>query len=109
MIHAIPLEDWVIDILILKRELNIEIHFKITLRLTNQTEVAVVDQDLNIGQTELSTNGEFFNQELEIIVAREPHNRAGGIGRDHTECGGYRPAQGACLAAVNPLSRAEDV
>ena len=79
MVNTISLEGLVIDVLVVKGELHTEIHIEIALRLANQTEVAVVDQDLHERQTELRASGQLFNEELKVIVTSQTHHGAGGV------------------------------
>ena len=109
MVDTIALEGLVFHVLVVKGQLHAVVHLKAALRLANQAKVAVVDQHLHIGQLELGPGSQFLNQELEVVVAGDAHHGAGGVGCHHAQRGRQGPAQGARLAAVDPLARAVDV
>ena len=60
---------------------------------------------MDIGQVELGTDREFLDEELEVVVSRQPHHGGVGVGGDHTEGGGHRPPERSGLTAVDPVPR----
>ena len=80
VINAIALEVLVIDVDVVKGELDAVVHLKATLRLANQAKVAVIHQHHDEWQMELRANSQLFNQELEIIVTGKANDRLRWIG-----------------------------
>ncbi len=81
------------------------VHVEAALRLTDQPEIRVVHDDVHIRQLELRTGREFFDHELEVVVARQRDDLALRIGRPHAEHGRNGPAVRAGLTAVDPVAR----
>ena len=107
MIDAVAPEFRRVDVL--ERELHAIIHLEAALRLADQAEIAVVHDDMDVGQIELRADRQLLDQELEIVVAGNRHDLAVRIGDARAERGGNRPAERARLAAVDPVARLEDV
>ena len=68
MVHAVALQHVVVHILVLKSQLHAEVHLKAALALAYQAQVAVVDEDVHIGQAKLGAHGQLFHHELEVVV-----------------------------------------
>jgi hypothetical protein len=49
--------------------LNGVVHVEAALRLPDQPQVRVVHHDVHVRQVELGADGEFFDHELEVVVA----------------------------------------
>src|SRR5690606_12968771 len=102
VIHTITFGFRGIDIV--KGQLHTIVHLKAALCLTNQTQVGVVDQNVQVRQLELCAHGQLFNHELEVVVARNGHHFTAWVSRNHTQSGRNGPAQRACLTAVDPVA-----
>src|SRR5439155_9378305 len=91
VVDAVDAEFWRVDVL--ERELHMIIHLKAALRLTDQAEIGIVHDDVDVGQLELRADRELFDQELEIVIARECDDLSGRIGGAYAEGRGQRPAE----------------
>ena len=60
---------------------------------------------MNVGQVELRPDREFLDEELEVVVSRQPHHGGVGVGGDDAEGGGHRPPEWSGLTAVDPVPR----
>ena len=89
---------------VVERQLHAVVHFKPTLCLTDQTQVGIVHHHVDVRQLELRAHGQFFDHELEVIVAGQRHHLAARVGLHHAECSRNGPAQRAGLAAVDPVA-----
>ena len=54
---------------VLEGEADLEVHSEAALRLADQAEIGIVHDDVDVGQLELGADGQFLDQELEVIVA----------------------------------------
>jgi hypothetical protein len=59
------------------------------------------------GKVELRPDRQFFDQELEVVVARQSDYCGGGVGGDNTQGRRHRPAEWSGLAAVDPVAGLE--
>ena len=89
---------------VLERQLHMIIHVEPALRLADQPEIRIVHDDMDVGQLELRADREFFDQELEIVIARERDDLPIGIGGAHAERRRQRPAQRTCLSGIDPVA-----
>ncbi|MNF66070.1 hypothetical protein D3C84_478530 [compost metagenome] len=64
---------------------------------------------MDVRQVELRTDRQFFDHELEVVVAGQRHHGARGVGLDHAEGRRNGPAERAGLAAVDPVARLVDM
>ena len=78
---------------IVEGEAHFEIHVQPALRLADEAEIGIVHDHMQVRQLVLGTNGQFLDHELEIIVARQRHDRPLRIGRTHAERCRQRPAE----------------
>ena len=60
---------------------------------------------MQIGQLVLRADGELFDHELKVVIARERDDLAMGVGCAHAKRGRKRPAQRPGLAAIDPVAR----
>jgi hypothetical protein len=81
------------------------VHVEAALGLADQAQVGVVHHHVQIGQLELGADGQLFDHELEVVVAGDGHHLALGVGGTHAEGRRDGPAEGAGLAAVDPVAR----
>src|SRR5690606_860794 len=102
VIHTITFGFRGVDVV--KGQLYTIVHLEATLCLTDQTQVGVVDQNMDVRQLELRAYGQLFNHELEVVVARNGHHFTTWVSGNHAQCGGNGPAQWACLTAVDPVT-----
>jgi hypothetical protein len=58
------------------------------LRLADQAEIGVVHDDVDVGQLVLCAHRQFLDHELEVIVARQRHDGAVGIGGANASAAG---------------------
>ena len=79
VVHAKTLQGGVVHVLVVKRQLHAVVHVELALRLPNQAQVAVVHQDMHIGQTKLRPHRQLFDQKLEVVVTRQAHHLARGV------------------------------
>src|SRR3569623_286838 len=93
---------------VVERELHLVIHIEAALRLTDQAEIGVVHDDVDVGQLELRTDRKLLDQELEVVVARPRHALAIRVCRTHAQRGGQRPAERTGLPGVAPVVRLVD-
>ena len=54
---------------VLERQLHMVIHVEAALGLTDQTEIGVVHDHMDVGQLELRADSQFLDQELKVVVA----------------------------------------
>ncbi|MNN75673.1 hypothetical protein D3C81_1919910 [compost metagenome] len=54
---------------VVEGETDLEVHIKAALRLTNEAEIGIVHDHMNVRQLVLCTDRQFLDHELEIIVA----------------------------------------
>ena len=72
---------------------DLEVHLEAALRLPDQAEIGVVHDDMHIGQLELGADRQLLDQELEIIVAGERHDRrSGSAARTPSAAGSVQPS-----------------
>ncbi len=90
---------------VVERELHAEVHIELALALADETEVGVVDHDVDVGQLELRAHCQLLDEKLEVVVAGNGHHVRGRIGHAHAERSGHGPAQRARLAGVDPVAR----
>ena len=107
MVHAVAVQFRRIDVL--ERELDLIVHLEAALRLPDQPEIRVVDDDMDVGELELSADRQFLDQELEIIVAGQRHDAALGVSRPDAQCRRQRPAERAGLTGIDPAARLVNV
>ena len=81
---------------VLERELDLEVHVEAAPGLTDQAEIGVVNEHMDVRQPELRTDGQFLDQELEVIVT--------GNG-DHVGAGGRRRTRRVRPAASSRAGR----
>ena len=79
------------------------VHVEVPLRLADQPQIGVVHDHMDVGQVELRPDREFLDEELEVVVSRQPHHGGVGVGGDDTEGGGHRPPEWSGLTAVDPV------
>ena len=94
---------------VLEGEAEPRIHREAALRLADQAEIGIVHDDVDVGQLVLRADRQFLDHELEIIVARQRHDVAVGIGRAHAERRRQRPAERTGLPAIDPVARLVDM
>ena len=87
---------------VLETELDTVVHVEAALALTDQPQVAVVDQHMDVGQLELGPDGQLLDHELEVVVARQRDHLALRIGHADPQRRRHGPAQRSGLAAVDP-------
>src|SRR5690606_7405608 len=109
VVDAVAFHAALVGIDVLEAQLHAVIHLEAALRLANQPQVGVVHQDVDVGQFELRTHCQLLDHELEVIVARERHDLARRVRRNHAERRRNGPAERAGLAAVDPVARLVDM
>jgi hypothetical protein len=94
---------------VVELQVDLEVHREGPLGLPDQAEVGVVEQDVDVRDAVLRADGEFLDQELEVVVAGERHHRCRGVGAGHAQGRGQGPAERSGLPAVDPVPRPMDV
>src|SRR5690606_4808495 len=107
VVDAVDAQLGAVDVLELQVDLEVDVEGP--LRLADQAQVGVVDQDVDVGDAVLRADRELLDHELEVVVAGEGHHLRAGVGLGHAQRGGDRPAQRAGLAAVDPVPGPVDV
>ena len=107
MVYAVAARLGRIDVV--EGQLHAVVHVEVHLRLADQAEVGIVNHYLDEGHLELRRHGQFFDQELEIVVAGDGNHVGRRIGHLGADRGRQRPAQRACLAGVDPIARFVDL
>src|SRR5699024_11174854 len=62
------------------------IHIESVLRLPDETEIRVIHYYVQIRQVMLCSDGQLFDHELEIVVARKCHDSLIRFGAGYTQC-----------------------
>jgi len=94
---------------VVERQLNLVIHCEAALGLPDQTQVRIVDHDVDVRNVELRADRQFFDHELEVVVAGQRNHGHLGLGDGNSEGGGQGPAQRPGLSAVDPVAGLEHV
>src|SRR5699024_637683 len=74
-------------------------------RLPDETEIRVIHYYVQIRQVMLCSDGQLFDHELEIVVARKCHDSLIRFGAGYTQCCWTCPPQRSGLAGIDPGTR----
>src|SRR5690606_34134829 len=85
VVHTIPHQVRRIDVDVVEGQLDTVIHVETALGLTDQAQVGVVDQHVDVRQFELRAYCQFLDHELEVVITRNRHDIAGGVGATHAQ------------------------
>ena len=107
VVHAVAVGLRSIDVL--EGELDLVVHVEVPLGLADQSQVGVVDDDVDVGDSEVRGHRQLLDEELEVVVPRERHHRSVRIGHARADRGGDGPPERTGLPRIDPVSRLEDV